>query len=40
MELDPQYVDVIVKRRQEFSGKQAVLEADGRTFDEVMNGER
>ena len=40
MELDPKYVDVIVKRWQEFSGKQAVLEADGRTFDEVMNGER
>ncbi|WP_297475536.1 DNA methyltransferase, partial [Ferrovum sp.] len=40
MELDPKYVDVIVKRWQEFTGKQAVLEADGRTFDEVMNGER
>ncbi|WP_297479298.1 site-specific DNA-methyltransferase [Ferrovum sp.] len=40
MEIDPKYVDVIIKRWQEFSGKQAVLEADGRTFDEVMNGER
>ena len=38
MELDPKYVDVIVKRWQEFTGKQAVLEADGRTFDEVSDG--
>ena len=27
-----------IKRWQEFTGKQAVLEADDRTFDEVMNG--
>lgn len=35
MELDPKYVDVIVKRWQEFTGKQATLESDGRTFDTV-----
>jgi DNA modification methylase len=35
MELDPRYVDVIVKRWQEFSGKTATLEADGRSFSEV-----
>ncbi len=35
MELDPKYVDVIVKRWQEYAGKQAVLEAEGRTFDAV-----
>lgn len=35
MELDPKYCDVIVKRWQEFSGKTATLEADGRTFAEV-----
>lgn len=35
MELDPKYCDVIVKRWQDFTGKQAVLESDGRTFDEV-----
>jgi len=38
MELDPKYVDVIVKRWQEFTGKSATLESDGRTFAEVSNG--
>lgn len=38
MELDPKYCDVIVKRWQEFTGQIATLEADGRTFDEVKNG--
>lgn len=32
MELDPKYCDVIVKRWQEFTGKQAVLESDGSMF--------
>ena len=35
MELDPKYCDVIVKRWQEFTGKQATLESDGRTFAEA-----
>ena len=39
MELDPKYCDVIVRRWQEFTGKQATLESDGRTFAEVA-GER
>jgi DNA modification methylase len=34
IELDPRYVDVIVKRWQAYTGKQAVLEGGG-TFDEV-----
>jgi len=34
-ELDPRYVDVIVTRWQEFTGKHAVLEATGKTFDEI-----
>ena len=34
MEIDPKYADVIVRRWQEFTGKQAVLE-DGRTFHAV-----
>ena len=36
MELDPKYADVIVKRWQDFTGKAATLEGDGRTFDEVV----
>lgn len=35
MELDPKYCDVIVQRWQDFTGKKAVLEGDGRTFDEL-----
>lgn len=35
MELDPKYCDVIVQRWQEFTGQKAVLEGDGRTFDEL-----
>lgn len=35
MELQPIYCDVIVRRWQAFTGKQATLEADGRTFDEI-----
>jgi DNA modification methylase len=36
MELDPRYADVIVGRYQEYSGKPAVLDGDGRTFTEIM----
>jgi len=36
MELDPHYVDVIIKRWQEFTGKEAVHD-DGRKFNEVAN---
>ena len=39
MEIDPKYADCIVRRYQEYTGKQAVLDADGRTFDEIA-GER
>ena len=35
MELDAKFVDVIVRRWQEFTGKQATLEATGATFAEV-----
>ena len=38
MELDPKYCDVIVKRWQDFTGKQAILESTGQTFNEVANG--
>jgi DNA modification methylase len=39
IELNPPYVDVAVKRWQDFTGQQAILEGDGRTFDEIK-GER
>ena len=35
MEIDPKYADCIVRRYQEYTGKQAVLDGDGRTFDEI-----
>ncbi len=35
MEIDPQYADVIVRRWQEYTGTQAVLEQDDRPFDEI-----
>jgi DNA modification methylase len=37
MEIDPLYVDVIVRRWQEFTGREAVLEADGQTFRAVSD---
>jgi DNA modification methylase len=36
MELDPRYVDTIVLRWQGFTGQNAVLESDGRTFTEIL----
>jgi DNA modification methylase len=36
VELDPAYVDVAVRRWQEFSGRDAVLEHSGETFAETM----
>jgi DNA modification methylase len=39
LELDPAYVDVAVLRWQAFTGEDAVLEADGRSFADVA-GER
>ena len=36
IELDPKYVDVIVRRWQEYAGAQAVREADGEKFDDLV----
>jgi len=35
MEIDPKYADCICRRFQDFTGKRAMLDGDGRTFDEV-----
>jgi DNA methylase len=35
IELDPKYVDVVVQRWQQLTGKQATLDADGLCFDEI-----
>ena len=39
IEISPQYVDVAVRRWQTASGKIAMLDGDGRSFDEIA-GER
>jgi len=38
MELSPAYVDVAVKRWQDFTGQDAILEGDGSTYKELSNG--
>jgi DNA modification methylase len=35
VELDPKFVDVICRRWQHYTGREAVLDGDGRTFGEV-----
>lgn len=35
VEVDPKYVDVIIRRWQMYTGKNAVLEGDGRMFEEI-----
>ncbi len=40
IELDPKYCDVIVRRWQEFTGKRATLEGDGRSFDDMTRATR
>ena len=35
LEIAPQYVDVSVLRWQQFTGREATLDGDGRTFEEV-----
>jgi DNA modification methylase len=37
MEIDPPYCDVIVRRWQEYTGKAATLEDDGRSFDAIRD---
>jgi len=35
MEIDPKYADCIIRRYLDYSGEQAVLDGDGRTFEKV-----
>lgn len=39
MELDPKYCDVIVKRWEEFTGKDAINESTGKSFKEMAQSE-
>ena len=38
MELDPKYCDVIIKRWQDYTGKDAILESTGETYASQVNG--
>ena len=38
IELNPAYVDVTIKRWQDFTGASATLEGDGRTFEDIAAG--
>ena len=40
IEIDPRYVDVAVLRWQQFTGKHAMLDGDGRTFEEIARARR
>ena len=35
IELDPKYCDVVVQRWQQLAGKEATLDGDGRTFEQI-----
>ena len=37
LEIDPLYVDVAIRRWQSFTGRDALLDATGQAFDEVMD---
>ena len=37
VELNPEYVDMAVKRWQDYTGRKAILEGDGHTFDEIAD---
>ncbi len=40
IEIDPRYVDVAVQRWQQSTGKEAVLEGDGRSFAQIARARR
>ncbi|MBQ3434150.1 MAG: site-specific DNA-methyltransferase, partial [Selenomonadaceae bacterium] len=40
VELNPEYVDMAVMRWQSYTNRKAILEGDGRTFDEIVEARR
>jgi DNA modification methylase len=40
MDIDAKYVDVAILRWQRFSGQEAVLDGDGRTYEEIARVRR
>jgi DNA modification methylase len=40
IELDPLYVDLAITRFQKMTGREAILEGEGKTFDEVALARR
>jgi DNA modification methylase len=40
IEIDPQYVDVTVRRWQDYTGSKAFLEGDGRAFEQIAAEQR
>lgn len=40
MELDPRYADVIVRRWQDYTGKKATLDSDGRGLEDISRERR
>jgi DNA modification methylase len=38
VELDPRYCDVVVQRWQDWTGEQAILEGENRSFEEIAAG--
>jgi len=40
MEFDPKFCDVIIKRWEEFTGKEALMETTGKSYSELANEER
>ena len=36
LEIEPLYVDIILRRWQDMTGEKAVLDGDGRTFEDIQ----
>jgi DNA modification methylase len=40
LELDAKYIDVVIERWQTLAGKKAILDGDGRAFEEIAEERR